>query len=117
MKNGGKKGLSELPVYEALMNAAQDCAAHQVRDHSPYEWEILRDYGWPYGGGFNLTCFTATGSQYAARTAVFNWVHSPGHFATMMRESATCLGTGVYLAGGMAYCCMVVGDPNGISPV
>lgn len=29
MKNGGKKGLSELPVYEALMNAAQDCAAHR----------------------------------------------------------------------------------------
>lgn len=116
MKNGGKKGLSELPVYEALMNAAQDCAAHQVRDHSPYEWEILRDYGWPYGGGFNLTRFTATGGQYAARTAVFNWVHSPGHYTTMMREGATCLGTGVYLADGMAYCCMVVGDPNGISP-
>lgn len=34
-----------------------------------------------------------------------------------MWESATCLGTGVYLASGMAYCCMVVGDPNGISPV
>lgn len=56
-------GLSELPVHEALMNATQDCAAHQIRDHSLYEWEVLRDYGWPYGGGFNLTCFTATGSQ------------------------------------------------------
>lgn len=110
-------GLSELPMHEALMNAAQDCAAHQIRDHSLYEWEILRGYGWPYGGGFNLTCFTATGGQYAARTAVFNWVHSPGHYATMMREGATCLGTGVYLAGVMAYCCMVVGDPNGLSPV
>ncbi len=70
-------GLSELPVHEALMNATQDCAAHLIRDHSLYEWEVLRGYGWPYGGGFNLTCFTATGSQYAARTAVFNWVHSP----------------------------------------
>lgn len=99
------------------MNAAQDCAAHQVRDHSPYEWEILRDYGWPYGGGFNLTCFTAAGSQYAAQTAVYNWVHSPGHFATMMREGATCLGSGVYLVGIIAYCYIVVGAPNAISPV
>ena len=110
-------GLSELPVHEALMNAAQDCAAHQMRDHSLYEWKVLRDYGWPYGGNFNLTCFTATGGKYVARAAVYNWVHSPGHFATMMRDSATCLGTGVYLVGNMAYCYMVVGDPNGISPV
>lgn len=110
-------GLSKLPVHEALMNAVQDCAAHQMWVHGSYEWEALRDYGWPYGGGFNLTCFTATGSQYAARTAVFNWVHSSVHFETMMREGTTCLGTGVYLADGMAYCCMVVGDPNGISPV
>lgn len=38
-------GLSELPVHEALMNAAQDCATHQMRDHSLYEQEVLRDYG------------------------------------------------------------------------
>lgn len=56
-------GLSELPAHEALMDAAQDCTAHQMRDHSLYEWEVLRDYGRPHGGGFNLTCFTATGGK------------------------------------------------------
>lgn len=87
-----------------------------MRDHSLYEWEVLRDYGWPYGSGFNLICFTATGGQYAAQTAVYNWVHSPGHFTTVIRKGTTCLGAGVYLVGGMVYCC-TVGDPNGISPV
>ena len=50
-----------------------------MRDHSLYEWEVLRDYGWPYGGGFNLTCFTATGDKYVAQAAVYNWVHSAAH--------------------------------------
>ena len=112
-----ENGVAELEVNEALMNAAQDCAAHQMRNHSLYEWQVLRDYGWPYGGGFNLTCFTASGYHYAAQTAVFNWVNSSGHFQTMIREDATCLGTGVYLSGGTAYCYMVVGDPNAYSPL
>ena len=46
-----ENGVAELEVNEALMNAAQDCAAHQMRNHSLYEWQVLRDYGWPYGGG------------------------------------------------------------------
>lgn len=112
-----KNGVAELEVNEALMNAAQDCAAHQMRNHSLYEWQVLRDYGWPHGGGFNLTCFTASGYTYAAQTAIFNWINSSGHFQTMVREDATCLGTGIYLSGGMAYCYMVVGDPNGHSPL
>ena len=111
-------GVAELPVNEALMKAAQDCAAHKMRKHSLYEWQVLHDYGWPYGGNFNLTCFmSGADGTYAARTAVYNWVHSPGHFDTLVREEATCLGTGVCLSGGMAYCYMVVGDPNGISPL
>lgn len=112
-----ENGVAELPVNEVLMNAAQDCAAHQMRNHSAYEWQVLQDYGWTYGGGFNLTCFNATGSTYVAQTAIFNWGNSPGHFQTMVRESATCLGTGVYLSNGMAYCYMVVGDLNGHSPL
>lgn len=111
-------GVAELPVNEALMNAAQDCAAHKMRRHSLYEWQALRDYGWPYGGNFNLTYFMAgKDSADTAQAAIYNWVHSPGHFNTLVRESATCLGTGVYLYGGMAFCYMVVGDPNGISPL
>ncbi|MCI8813269.1 MAG: CAP domain-containing protein [Oscillibacter sp.] len=112
-----KNGVAELSVNESLMNAAQDCAAHQMRNHSPYEWQVLQDYGWSYGGGFNLTCFNATGYTYAAQTAIFNWSNSPGHFQTMIRENATCLGAGIYLSGGMAYCYMVVGDPSGHSPL
>ncbi|MCI9120225.1 MAG: CAP domain-containing protein [Oscillibacter sp.] len=110
-------GLAALPVNDALMNAAQDCAAHQMRNHSTYEWQVLRNYGWAYGGGFNLTCFNATGPTYVAQTAIFNWGNSPGHFQTIVRETATCLGTGVYLSDGMAYCYMVVGDPSGHSPL
>lgn len=112
-----ENGVPELEVNEALMNAAQDCAAHQFRNHSLYEWQALRDYGWPYGGGFNLTWFATTGDQYTAKTAVDNWINSPGHFQTMLRDTATCVGAGVILSGNTAYCYMVVGDPTGHSPL
>ena len=109
-------GVPELPVSEALMNAAQACSNRRYTwHHSPEESKAAVDAGYPYGFGDNLTVFTGTAD--AAQHAVDNWINSPGHYATMMREGATCLGTGVYLAGVMAYCCMVVGDPNGISPV
>ena len=71
-----ENGAAELETNEALMNAAQDCASHQLRNHSLYEWQVLRDYGWPHGGGFNLTYFMFDHDQSIAQTAVSNWVHS-----------------------------------------
>ncbi len=112
-----ENGVAELEVNEALMNAAQDCATHQMRSHSLYEWQVLRDYGWPYGGGFNLTYFMLDYDQNTAQMAIKNWSNSPGHYQTMIRDTATCIGTGIYLSGGMAYCYMVVGDPGGHSPL
>lgn len=74
-----ENGAAELETNEALMNAAQDCASHQLRNHSLYEWQVLRDYGWPHGGGFNLTYFMFDHDQSIAQTAVSNWVHSAAH--------------------------------------
>lgn len=37
--------MPELPVNEALMNTAQDCSAHQFRNHNPYEWQSMKDHG------------------------------------------------------------------------
>lgn len=112
-----ENGVAELEVNEALMNTAQDCAVHQFRSHSMYEWQVLRDYGWPHGGGFNLTCFTAKGYTYVAQTALYNWCHSPGHLQTILLDTATHVGTGTTISDGMAYCYMVVGDPTGIGPL
>lgn len=64
-----ENGAAELKTNEALMNAAQDCASHQLRNHSLYEWQVLRDYGWPHGGGFNLTYFMFDHDQSIAQTA------------------------------------------------
>ena len=112
-----ENGAAELETNEALMNAAQDCASHQLRNHSLYEWQVLRDYGWPHGGGFNLTYFMFDHDQSIAQTAVSNWVHSPGHYQTMLCASATCVGAGVCRVGGMVYCYMAVGIPNSYSPL
>ena len=112
-----ENGAAELKTNEALMNAAQDCASHQLRNHSLYEWQVLRDYGWPHGGGFNLTYFMFDHDQSIAQTAVSNWVHSPGHYQTMLCASATCVGAGVCRVGGMVYCYMAVGIPNSYSPL
>lgn len=112
-----ENGAAELETNEALMNAAQDCASHQLRNHSLYEWQVLRDYGWPHGGGFNLTYFMFDHDQSIAQTAVSNWVHSPRHYQTMLCASATCVGAGVCRVGGMVYCYMAVGIPNSYSPL
>ena len=112
-----ENGMPELEVNEALMDTAQYCAAQQFREHGQHEWQAMRDYGWPYGGRFNLTWFTATGLRYAVWAAVYNWTNSPGHFQTMLSDTGTCVGTGAALVGGTAYCYMVVGNPNAHSPL
>lgn len=114
-----ENGAAELPVNEALMDAAQNCSAQGFRKHDQqYEWTTLAACGWPYGGGINLTYFSGTSNlKNIAQKAVSNWVNSPGHFQTMLREDATCLGVGVSVINHIAYCYMIVGDPNGHSPI
>ena len=67
-------GVSELPVNEALMNAAQACSNQRYTwHHSPEESKAAVDAGYPYGFGDNLTVFTGTAD--AARRAVDNWIN------------------------------------------
>ncbi len=76
-------GVSELPVNEALMNAAQVCSNQRYTwHHAPEEGQAAAEAGYPYGFGDNLTVFT--GTDNAAQRAVDNWINSPGHFQTMI---------------------------------
>ena len=68
-------GVSELPVSEALMNAAQACSNRRYTwHHAPEESQAAADAGYPYGFGDNLTVFT--GTDNAAQRAVDNWINS-----------------------------------------
>ena len=68
-------GVSELPVNEALMNAAQACSNQRYTwHHAPEESKAAADAGYPYGFGDNLTVFTSTTD--AAQHAVDNWINS-----------------------------------------
>jgi uncharacterized protein YkwD len=114
-----ENGVAELTVNNALMDAAQNCSAQGFTKHNQqYEWTVLASYGWPYGGGFNLTWFSgASNLANIAQKSVTNWVNSSGHLQTMLRSDATCLGVGVTIINNIAYCYMIVGVPTGISPI
>ena len=108
--NGG----AELPVSEALMNAAQICSNRRYTwHHAPEESQAAADAGYPYGFGDNLTVFT--GTTDAARRAVDNWINSPGHFETMINSRCDCIGVGVTQHDGITYCYMFVGIPNSVN--
>ena len=71
-------GVSELPVSEALMNAAQACSDRRYTwHHALEESQAAVDAGYPYGFGDNLTVFT--GTDNAAQRAVDNWINSAAH--------------------------------------
>ena len=107
-------GVSELPVSEALMNAAQTCSNRRYTwHHAPEESQAAADAGYPYGFGDNLTVFTGTAD--AARRAVDNWINSPGHFETMIDPRCDCIGVGVTQRDGITYCYMFVGIPNSVN--
>ncbi len=107
-------GVSELPVNEALMNAAQICSNQcYTWHHAPEEGQAAADAGYPYGFGDNLTVFTGTAD--AARHAVDNWINSPGHFETMIDPRCDCIGVGVTQHDGITYCYMFVGIPNSVN--
>ena len=111
-----QNGLSELPTDDSLMNAAQDVSSQCVTEHRPYDHMALIRYGWPHGGLYNLTVFTAYGCPDVARQAIDYWIASPGHYKTMLLEEASHVGTGVTFQNGKAYCYMVVGDPTSHNP-
>ncbi len=107
-------GVPELPVSEALMNAAQLCSNRRYTwHHAPEEGQAAADAGYPYGFGDNLTVFTGTAN--AAHHAVDNWINSPGHFQTMIDPRCDCIGVGVTQYDGITYCYMFVGIPNSVN--
>lgn len=107
-------GVLELPVNEALMNAAQICSNRRYTwHHSPEESKAAVDAGYPYGFGDNLTVFTGTAD--AAQHAVDNWINSPGHFQTMIDPRCDCIGVGVTQYDGITYCYMFVGIPDSVN--
>ena len=107
-------GVPELPLSEALMNAAQACSNRRYTwHHAPEESQAAADAGYPYGFGDNLTVFTGTAD--AARRAVDNWINSPGHFETMIDPRCDCIGVGVTQCDGITYCYMFVGIPNSVN--
>ena len=107
-------GVSELPVSEALMNAAQVCSDRRYTwHHSQEECQATVDAGYPYGFGDNLTVFT--GTEDAAQHALDNWINSPGHFHTMIDPACDCIGVGVTQHDGITYCFMFVGIPNSVN--
>ena len=107
-------GVPELPVNEALMNAAQACSDRRYTwHHAPEESQAAADAGYPYGFGDNLTVFT--GTDNAAQRAVDNWINSPGHFETMIDPRCDCIGVGVTQYNGITYCYMFVGIPNSVN--
>ena len=111
-----ENGLAELPMDESLMNAAQDVSGQGVTEHRPYDHMALIRYGWPHGGLYNLTVFTAYGCPDIAKQAIDYWIESPGHYETILLEEASHVGTGVTFQNGRAYCYMVVGDPTSHNP-
>ena len=107
-------GVLELPVSEALMNAAQVCSNRRYTwHHSQEECQAGTDAGYPYGFGDNLTVFT--GTEDAAQHALDNWINSPGHFQTMIDPACDCIGVGVTQHDGITYCFMFVGIPNSVN--
>ena len=108
-----KHGLAELTVDDRLMNATQDVSTQRFKEHTQYEREAVITYGWLYGGCHNLTCFSGVPTGDIARRAVTNWVNSPGHLQSMLREDVTCIGVGVTIEDDTAYCHMFAGDPTG----
>lgn len=107
-------GVPELPVSEALMNAAQTCSDRRYTwHHASEESQAAVDAGYPYGFGANLTVFT--GTVNAAQRAVNNWTSSSGHFETMIDPRCNCIGVGVTQYDGITYCYMFVGIPNSVN--
>lgn len=110
-------GLSAVPADPSLMDAAQDYATRRNTWHdSQEECELALAHGYPYGFNCNLTVFTGASAEGAAKTAVENWVNSPGHLRTILDSRADSLGVGVERHEGVTYCYLFVGMSSTINP-
>ena len=112
-----ERGLSTVPANQSLMDAAQDYAAHRNTWHdSQEECELVLAHGYPHGFNCNLTVFTGVPPENAARTAVENWVNSPGHLQAMIDSKVDSLGVGVERYEGVTYCYLFAGMSGTINP-
>ena len=110
-------GVSELPVNEALMNAAQTISEQRYTwHHTKEECETVIACGYPYGFGANLTVFTGVAAEDTAQHAHDNWLNSPGHLETMIKPDCDSIGVGVTESGGVTYRYMFTGRPNTHNP-
>ena len=111
-------GVPELPVDDALMNAAQTMYNKQYSWHdTKEECEAAIAFGYPHGFGCNLTAFTGAGPADIAQRAVDNWISSPGHFETMIDAGGGSLGVGVTENDrGATFCFMFIGMPGTHNP-
>ena len=110
-------GVSELPVNDALMSAAQACSDRRYTwHHTKEECEAVIASGYPHGFGTNLTVFTGVAAKDTAQHALENWISSSGHFETMIEPDCDGIGVGVTESGGVTYCYMFVGRPNTQNP-
>ena len=109
--------MEELPVSEALMDAAQAISDKRYTwHHTQEECEAVIASGYPYGFGVNLTVFTGVATEDTAQHALDNWLNSPGHFETMIKPDCDSIGVGVTESGGTTYCYMFIGRPNTHNP-
>ena len=112
-----ENGVAELPVSEALMNAAQIISNQKYTwHHTKEECEAALACGYPYGFGVNLTVFTGVATEDTAQHALDNWLNSPGHFETMIKPDCDSIGVGVTESGGVTYCYLFMGRPNTHNP-
>ena len=112
-----ENGAAELKVDPALMEAARICSSQKKTYHdTKFECLTVLQSGYLHGFGANLTVFTGAETAEIAERAVTNWVHSTGHFQTMISRDADSIGVGVYESGGVTYCYMLVGKPNSHNP-
>ena len=110
-------GQSAAPADQSLMDAAQDYATRRNTWHdSQEECELVLAHGYPYGFSCNLTVFTSVTAEDVAKTAVKNWVNSPGHLRAMLDPKADSLGVGVVRYEGVTYCYLFVGMSGTINP-
>ena len=112
-----ENGVSELPINQSLMGAAQDYSTGMHTSHKTrLECETVLAYGYPHGFRCNLTVFTGTGLSRAAEKAVANWVKSNGHFETMIDPSVDSIGVGVTTDGIKVCCYMFAGASHAYNP-
>ena len=110
-------GQSAAPADQSLMDAAQDYATRRNTWHdSQEECELVLAHGYPYGFSCNLTVFTSVSAEDVPKTAVKNWVNSPGHLRAMLDPKADSLGVGVVRYEGVTYCYLFVGMSGTINP-